>query len=120
MIGGTVFLFFITSNGNQLKVSEQYVFKTVSYSLGTGNWEEKFNVSPTKEWKIAFNYNVNEALLTDEHIFITDQHGTKVEAEIEMINPKTIQVTLVKPYNTGQTYYLFTHVLINQNHPVFI
>ena len=38
-----------SSNGERLKGSERYVFKTVSYALGTGKWEEKFNVSPTKK-----------------------------------------------------------------------
>lgn len=108
-----------SSNGNQLKGSERYVFKTVSYSLGIGKWEEKFNVSPTKEWKITFSTNVNEALLTEDHIYVIDQHGTKVEVEIEMVNPKTVQITPVKPYKDGQTYYLFIKDLeSDQNMPM--
>ncbi|TSI07379.1 hypothetical protein [Lysinibacillus sp. BW-2-10] len=55
-----------------------------------------------------FNYkNKKEALVTDNHIFVTDQHGREVDVKIEVMNPKIVEITPVKPYNYGQTYYLF-------------
>ncbi|TSI07397.1 leucine-rich repeat protein [Lysinibacillus sp. BW-2-10] len=96
-----------STNGKQFGASERYVFKTTPYALETGKWQEKTNVSPTKEWTVTFNTNVKEALVTDNHIFVTDQHGRKVDVTMKMINSKTIKITPVKPYNYGQTYYLF-------------
>ena len=40
-------------------------------------------------------------------MYVTDEHGTKIDVEIEMVNPKTVQITPIKPYQDGKTYYLF-------------
>ncbi|MDV6377760.1 leucine-rich repeat protein [Sporosarcina sp. GW1-11] len=96
-----------SANGKQLGTPERYVFKTTSYSLETGKRQEETSVSPTKEWKVTFNTNINEALLTDNHLLVTDQHGRKVDVVIELMNPKTVQIRPIKPYNHGKTYYLF-------------
>lgn len=55
----------------------------------------KNNVAANIEWTITFNVNVNQTLLTDNHIFVTNQHGRKVEVDIEMIHSKMIKI---KPY----------------------
>ncbi|SOC19479.1 Ig-like domain-containing protein [Ureibacillus xyleni] len=96
-----------SSNGVPLKESERYVFKTTPYSLDKGKWQEKADVSPNKEWTITFNANVKESLLIDNYIFVTDQHGRKVQVNTELVNPKTVKIKPVKPYDYGQTYYLF-------------
>ncbi|SOC13154.1 Ig-like domain-containing protein [Ureibacillus xyleni] len=104
-----------SSTGKRFVASERYVFKTIPYSLETGKWQEKNNVSPNKEWTLTFNANVKEALLTDEHIFVTNQHGSKVEVNVEVINSKSIKITPVKPYNNGESYYLFIKDLESEN-----
>ena len=96
-----------SANGKQLGTAERYVFKTTSHSLDIGKRQEETNLSPTKEWTVTFNTNINEELLTDNYLLVTDQHGRKVEVVIELMNSKTVIIKPIKPYNHGKTYYLF-------------
>ncbi|SOB90757.1 Ig-like domain-containing protein [Ureibacillus xyleni] len=96
-----------SSFGTPLKETERFVFETTAYSLETGKWLEKNNVSAQKAWTVSFNSNVKKELVSGERIFVTDEQGQKVAVNLEVTSSNIVTVTPKEPYQVNKTYYLF-------------
>lgn len=70
------------------------------------------NISPTKEWNISFNKEVNQDSLNG-NIFIKDfSTGSECSVQVELLNDKkTVKINHEEDFDSGKMYGIY----INKN-----
>ncbi|MCD2346280.1 DUF5050 domain-containing protein [Clostridium guangxiense] len=86
------------------------IFKPYSVyaaSVVYNDYQEQYNVSPKKVWKINFNNNVN-LLTAQSSIYVYDSSNNPfpVTITLDEHNNNSILVTPVKNYDLGKRYYM--------------
>lgn len=82
--------------------------KTLAAGLYVNSAPDKTNVEATKVWAVKFSLPVNGNDVNKSNIYITDSYGSifndfKVELQQDY---KTVMISPLRPYTSGQTYYL--------------
>lgn len=82
----------------------------VSYPrIGYKTFDDKFNVSPTKSWRIKFNEELDSTTFHQDSVYVMNESGIKVPLGYQLIDGQTMEIRLLNgyKYTPGTTYYLF-------------
>lgn len=81
------------------------------------NWPDQTNIPVDKVWTVKFNKPLDAISINNSNIYITHANGNEIPIEITINEDKKfIIVTPDKPYDSGETYYLFiTNTICSQN-----
>ncbi len=64
-------------------------------------------VDADKEWHVKFTKAANASTVTKDSVYVTDSKGNKVEVNVRYGSDNILIVTPVKPYTSGENYYLY-------------
>ncbi|WP_153730443.1 RCC1 domain-containing protein [Sporosarcina obsidiansis] len=89
----------------------------VSYPrVGYKTFDNRYNVSPTKAWKIKFNQELDIKTFNSDSVYILNESGIKVPLGYQVTDGgKTMEIRLQSDYQytRGATYYLFVEDTVN-------
>ncbi len=75
------------------------------------NWKElksHKDIDVNKQWSLSFNRELSKDNINSTNIYITDSNGCIIPTSVSLMeNKKSIKIIPLKPYCSGNTYYLF-------------
>lgn len=71
-------------------------------------WNERFEVTPNKEWKIQFNQEVNTQTTHEDSVFVKDTRLNIIPTDLRLDDKnRTVYIKPKENYNSGQRYFLY-------------
>ena len=64
-------------------------------------------VAPDKEWVVSFTKDINEKNINNSNVYVKDLDGNNIPVNTVVCEKKSIKITPIISYKSGETYCLF-------------